>query len=257
MFVDPQLRKICVWNPSFHLMFLSISPEPSAHMLSHLGHVQLFVTPWTVAYQAPLSMELSRQEFWNGLPFLPPGDLPDSGLEPAYPTIPALADNSCVSTTSATWEACQNPGSLSKEICSVAPVDVLLFGYRSCKIDLFPRSLLCCYCLFLSEIWLAGSQTWHKRKSIVPILGRVTQSCPSKTVGLPSPDPAQDHTRVMASLSGGLAICPVHTQPCLWFPPPLEWRKPHQSLISFQCDGAGRWPKILVRSTGLEHKSRS
>ena len=95
--MDPQFRKICVWNPSFHLMSLSISPEPSAHMLSHLGCVQLFATPWTVTYQAPLSVELSRQEFWSGLPFLPLGDLPDSGLQPASPTIPALAGNSCVS----------------------------------------------------------------------------------------------------------------------------------------------------------------
>ena len=117
----------------------------------------------------------------------------------------------CLFTTSATWEACQNPGFLSKEICSVAPVDVLLFGCRSCKIDLFPRSLLCCYCLFLLETWLAGSQTYIRGKDIVPILGRVTQSCPSKTRGLPSPDLAQGHTRVMASFSGGLAICPEST----------------------------------------------
>ena len=97
MLVDPQLRKICVWNPSFHLMSLSISPESSACVLSHLGCVQLFATPWTVAQKAPLSMEFSRQEFWSGLPFLPLGDLPDPGLEPESLTIPALAGNSCVS----------------------------------------------------------------------------------------------------------------------------------------------------------------
>ena len=45
-------------------------------------------TPWTVACQAPLSMEFSRQEYWSGLPFPPPGDLPDPGVEP---TSPALA----------------------------------------------------------------------------------------------------------------------------------------------------------------------
>ena len=44
--------------------------------------VHLFSTPWTVTHKAPLSMELSRQEYWSGLPFLPPGDLPDSGIEP-------------------------------------------------------------------------------------------------------------------------------------------------------------------------------
>ena len=40
-------------------------------------------TPWTVAHQAPLSMEFLRQEYWSGLPFPPPGDLPDSGIKPA------------------------------------------------------------------------------------------------------------------------------------------------------------------------------
>ena len=47
-----------------------------------LSCVQLFATPWTIAHQAPLSMEFSRQEYWNGLPFPPPGDLPDPGVEP-------------------------------------------------------------------------------------------------------------------------------------------------------------------------------
>ena len=46
------------------------------------SHVQLFVTPWTAAHQAPLSMELYRQKYWSGLPFPTPGDLPDPGIEP-------------------------------------------------------------------------------------------------------------------------------------------------------------------------------
>ena len=50
-------------------------------MLSHFSGVQLFVTVWTVARQAPLSTEFSRQEYWSGLPIPPPGDLPDSGME--------------------------------------------------------------------------------------------------------------------------------------------------------------------------------
>ena len=45
-----------------------------------LSHVPLLGTPWTVALQAPPSMEFSRQEYWSGLPFSTPGDLPDSGL---------------------------------------------------------------------------------------------------------------------------------------------------------------------------------
>ena len=48
-------------------------------------------TLWTVACQAPLSMEFSRQEYWNGLPCPPPGDLPDPGIKPVSLTSPALA----------------------------------------------------------------------------------------------------------------------------------------------------------------------
>ena len=46
-----------------------------------LSHVQLFVTLWTVAHQTSLSMGFPRQEHWSGLPFPPPGDLPDSGIK--------------------------------------------------------------------------------------------------------------------------------------------------------------------------------
>ena len=45
--------------------------------------------PWTLAHQAPLSMEFSRQEYWSGLPFLSPGDLPKSGIEPRSPSLKA------------------------------------------------------------------------------------------------------------------------------------------------------------------------
>ena len=54
-------------------------------LLSHLSRVRLFVTLCTVALQAPLSMGFSRQEYWSWLPFPSPGNLPDSGIEPASP----------------------------------------------------------------------------------------------------------------------------------------------------------------------------
>ena len=56
-----------------------------------LSRVQLFVTPWTVAYQVPLSMGFSRQEYWRGLPFPSPGDLPDPGIELRSPALQADA----------------------------------------------------------------------------------------------------------------------------------------------------------------------
>ena len=48
-----------------------------------------FATPWTVVHQAPLSMGFSRQEYWSGLPFPSPGDLPDPGIEPRSPALQA------------------------------------------------------------------------------------------------------------------------------------------------------------------------
>ena len=56
-----------------------------------LSRVRLFATPWTVAYQAPLSMGFSRQGYWSGLPFPSPGDLPDPGIKPRSPTLQAEA----------------------------------------------------------------------------------------------------------------------------------------------------------------------
>ena len=52
-----------------------------------LSRVRLFVTPWTVAYQGPPSMGFSRQEYWSGLPFPSPGDLPDPGIQPGSPAL--------------------------------------------------------------------------------------------------------------------------------------------------------------------------
>ena len=54
-----------------------------------LSRVQLFATPRTVARQAPLSVGLSRQEYWSGLPFPSPGDLPKPGIKPESPTLQA------------------------------------------------------------------------------------------------------------------------------------------------------------------------
>ena len=56
-----------------------------------LSHVQLFVTPWTVDYQASPSVGFSRQEYQSGLPFPSPGDLPNPGIEPGSPALQADA----------------------------------------------------------------------------------------------------------------------------------------------------------------------
>ena len=59
--------------------------------MKSLSSVQLFATPWTVAYQAPPSMAFSRQEYWSGLPCPTPGDLPNPGIEPRSTALQAEA----------------------------------------------------------------------------------------------------------------------------------------------------------------------
>ena len=68
-----------------------------------LSHVQLLVIPQTVAHQVLQSMGFSRQEYWSGVPFPPPGDLPDPGIKPSRCVSPALASG--FFTNCATWEA--------------------------------------------------------------------------------------------------------------------------------------------------------
>ena len=72
-------------------------------MLNHFSCVRLFATLWTVALQAPLSMGLSRQEYWSGLPCPPPRDLPDPGIELTSHYVSCNAGG--FFTTSTTWEA--------------------------------------------------------------------------------------------------------------------------------------------------------
>ena len=59
--------------------------------MKSLSHVRLFATPWTVAYQASPSMGFSRREYWSGLPFPSPGDLPNPGIKPGSPALEADA----------------------------------------------------------------------------------------------------------------------------------------------------------------------
>ena len=73
------------------------------HVLNCFSHIHLFVTLWVVACQAPLSMGFSKQDYWNGLLFPPPGDLPNPGTEPASLMSLALAGG--FFTTSNIWEA--------------------------------------------------------------------------------------------------------------------------------------------------------
>ena len=78
---------------------------PYACVLRCFSHVQLFAIQWSIVYQAPLSMGLSKQEYWSGLPCPPPGYIPDPGIEPLSQASPVLAGR--FFTASTTWEAQQ------------------------------------------------------------------------------------------------------------------------------------------------------
>ena len=93
-----------------------------ACVLSHLSHVRLFVTLWTIDHQAPHSMGFSRQEYWSGLTRPLPGYLLDPEMEPMSLMSPALAYG--FFTTSTTWEA-------------------LAFEHRQQKFKLLIKSLYC------------------------------------------------------------------------------------------------------------------
>ena len=76
---------VCMYNCITFLIQLYI-PEISV-CVQLLSHVQLFATPWTTLHQASLSIGFSRQEYWSGLLFPSPGDLPNPGIELASPTL--------------------------------------------------------------------------------------------------------------------------------------------------------------------------
>ena len=86
------------------------------------------MTPWTVARQAPLSLGFSRQEYWSGLPFPPPGDLPDQGIEPAYLMSPASAGRFFTTGTKVKTSVWCLAEKLSTGYFT------LLVGHRACEI---------------------------------------------------------------------------------------------------------------------------
>ena len=81
-------------------------------MFSHFSHVWLFVAPLTTALQAPVSLRLSRQEFWSGFPFPLPGALPNPGIVPTSLAAPAMAGG--FFTTSAIYKAQEEGRLVSK-----------------------------------------------------------------------------------------------------------------------------------------------
>ena len=85
----PVMSLLCPPSYLFNSVVLQMCSE-DACILSHFSCIWLFVIPWTVAHQAPLSMEFTRQEYWSGLSWPPPGDLPNPGIEPTSLMSPVL-----------------------------------------------------------------------------------------------------------------------------------------------------------------------
>ena len=109
-----------------------------------------FLTPWTVARQTPLPMGFSRQECWSGLPFPPPGDLPDPGIEPEFP---AWQADSLPHIIVYIWQ-CYFINS-SSPLLSLCPVHSLYLCLRSFLADRFISTVLldsiytCLYAIFV------------------------------------------------------------------------------------------------------------
>ena len=103
--------------------------------LKLLSHVRLFATPWTVAYQAPPSMGFSRQEYWSGLPFPSPGDLPNPGIEPRSPAFQADA-----LTSEPPGKPIFCPTSFQREWAAFLGAWCPLPALRSCFVEVGQRS---------------------------------------------------------------------------------------------------------------------
>ena len=103
--------------------------------LCTLGGIWLFATPRTVAHQAPLSMEFSRQEYWSGLPFSPPGNLPDSGIQPTSPALQADSLQPSHRGSPRMWELGHKEGWGLKNCCfQIVGLEKTLESPLDCKI---------------------------------------------------------------------------------------------------------------------------
>ena len=87
MLVASHLILFHMYNTLQGSCYYSHSIHEKKKKVTSLSHVRFFATPWTVAYQDSPSMGFSRQEYWRGLPFPSPGDLPNPGIEPGSPTL--------------------------------------------------------------------------------------------------------------------------------------------------------------------------
>ena len=122
----------------------SYKVEDTKSTVKLLSRVRLFAIPWTVAYPAPPSMEFSRQEYWSGLPFPSPGDLPNPAIEPRSPTL--QADAFTVWATREASKGKMDPCSSSMQMaCRFGACIKQFQGHRLREIALGPYVASCVY----------------------------------------------------------------------------------------------------------------
>ena len=98
------MKSLSIFLALFFCFWIALSEDAGVCVCESLSCVRHFATPWTVAFQVPLSMEFSRQEYWSGLPFPSPGDLLGPGIKPRSPVSPALqADSLPPALTGSPW----------------------------------------------------------------------------------------------------------------------------------------------------------
>ena len=164
------------WNQSSSRtkgrLCLKIKSEwPSPYVISRLSRVWLFATLWTIAHQGLLSVVFSRQEYWSGLPFPPPGDLPDPGIEPSSLTSPALAGG--FFTVRTTWEAC---GASRLLVCAQLSIWVMTSSPWACS---WPRFVVHLVFPMLTPFLVLTVAPGHTR---LPLLSRLSVHHPWPSV---------------------------------------------------------------------------
>ena len=161
-------KQVSYRTPSQEMIFLLWHPRKSTQRkwqnsylkkvkVKSLSRVLLFATPWTVAYQTPPSMGFSRQQYWSGLPFPSPGDLPNPGIKPGSPTLQAYTLPS------------EPPGNVKVMICQITQSKNVLpklkiirvkTGLQYAKIK---PSLKCiCVCV---DVFLKGQSSYFYARS--------------------------------------------------------------------------------------------
>ena len=145
--------------------------------------VRLFATPWTVVHQAPLSMGFSGQKYWSGLPFPPPGDLHNPGIEPSSPARVSCSGGwilnhlSHLGSPASSSDKPSSPASLTNRCFATGKGDQAVDVFFSSDVEGVP------------ELDVSASQTLFPNKERSPACPPKTECSLSRLLPLPTVDP--------------------------------------------------------------------